>query len=124
MAEYEAEPVNPHVTVKVQIIHPETPSATYTNYIEVSHTEYEFALSCAKLPAKLRPQQLLDAQAGEPLLLEPLVQIEVPALLIKGLIRAMTLQVQQYEDRYGPITDRTQETGGNETHDEIKRSGK
>lgn len=123
-SEYEAEPLKPRVTAKVQILQPETPSATYTNYIEVSHSEYEFALSCAKLPAKLRPQQLLDVQAGEPLLLEPLLQIEVPTRLIKGFIRALKIQVDLYEKRYGPIYDSAQEKGGSQPDDEDKKNGK
>ncbi len=100
--QYEAEPTKPHVTTKVQIVQPESPSAYYSNFIEVSHTEYEFALSFAKLPPKLRPQQLLDVKAGEPLLLEPMLQIEVPTRLINGLIKALMIQVENMNNATVP----------------------
>lgn len=118
--QYEAEPAKPHVTTKVQIIQPETPSTYYSNFIEVSHTEYEFALSFAKLPTKLRPQQLLDVKSGEPLLLEPLLQVEVPTRLIPGLVRALMLQVEIYEKRYGAIPGSGQKNGGQSTNGKTK----
>ena len=118
--QYEAAPAKPHVTTKIEMVQPETASAYYSNYIEVTHSEYEFALSFAKLPTKLRPQQLLDVTAGEPLLIEPLLQIEVPTRLIKGLIRALTVQVELYEKRYGAIPGTGEEKGGLKTHGKSK----
>ena len=118
--QYEAVPQKPHVTTKIQMVQPETPSPYYSNYIEVTHSEYEFALSFAKLPTKLRPQQLLDVKAGQPLQVEPLLQIEIPTRLIKGLIRALTVQVEIYEKRYGPIPATGEEKGGKKTHGKTK----
>ncbi|MEQ1794295.1 MAG: DUF3467 domain-containing protein [Nitrospira sp.] len=120
LKQYEAAQAKAHVTTKVQIVQPETPSPYYSNFIEVSHTEYEFALSFAKLPPKLRPQQVLDVKAGAPLLLEPMLQIEVPTRLINGLIKALTHQVEIYEKRYGVIPGTSQEKGGQEPHEKTK----
>ncbi len=110
--QYEAVPEKPHVTTKVQIVQPDSPSPYYSNFIEVTHSEYEFALSFAKLPSKLRPQQLLDIQGGEPLLLEPLLQIEIPTRLARGLVKALTIQIEAYEQRYGAIPGTSEEERG------------
>jgi hypothetical protein len=118
--QYEAAPAKPHVTTKIEMVQPETASAYYSNYIEVTHSEYEFALSFAKLPTKLRPQQLLDVKAGQPLLIEPLLQVEVPTRLIKGLIRALTLQVEIYEKRYSAIPGTVEKMGGQKAHGKAK----
>lgn len=98
-------PVKPLVNTKVQVVHPESLTAFYSNYVEVAHSEYEFSLSFSKLPSKLRPQQLLDVQAGQPLILEPQLLIDVPTRLVKGLIRALEAQVSKYETRFGELPD-------------------
>lgn len=112
--QFEPVPVKEIVTTKVQVIHPETLTAFYSNYVEVAHSEYEFSLSFSKLPSKLRPQQLLDVQAGQPLVLEPQLLIDIPTRLVKGLIRALEAQVSRYETRYGELPDpKAQQGDGN-----------
>ena len=109
---FEPVPVKTVLNTKVQVVHPESLTAYYSNYVEVAHSEYEFSLSFSKLPSKLRPQQLLDVQAGQPLVLEPQLLIDVPTRLVKGLIRALELQVEKYEARFGELPDQTTKQGG------------
>lgn len=109
---FESKPLMPHVNVKIQVVHSETVSSIYANYVEVAHSEYEFSLSMCKLPTKLRPQQLLDVQAGQPLIIEPTVVVEIPTGLVKGLIQALETQVDHYEKKYGQLPDSEKKKGG------------
>jgi hypothetical protein len=94
-----------NVPVKVQVVQGDSTPTYYSNFVEVSHTEYEFALSFVKLPTKLRPQQLADVKSGQSLLLEPFLQVEVPSRLVRGIIKALETQVEKYEQRHGKILD-------------------
>jgi hypothetical protein len=120
--EFESAPPKPHVNAKIQVVHPETASPIYANYIEVAHSEYEFSLSMCKLPTKLRPQQLLDVQAGQPLIIEPTVVVEIPTRLVKGFIRALETQVDTYEKRYGQLPDPQKKKGGQENGKSVKKT--
>jgi hypothetical protein len=120
-APFESPPLKPHVNVKIQVVHPETVSPIYANYVEVAHSEYEFSLSMCKLPTKLRPQQLLDVQAGQPLIIEPTVVVELPTRLVKGLIQALETQVDHYEKKYGQLPDSEKKKGGQNDGKSVKK---
>lgn len=74
----------------------------YANYAEVACVPHDFAIMFARMPAKLPPEKMDEAKAGN-VTLTCDVQIILPITLIDGLIRALTTQKAVYEQRYGAI---------------------
>ena len=60
-------------------------------------------INFAKVPAILKPQQIKEIRQGNPLSIEPIMQIEIPPKLLPGFIDALTSQKEKYEKRLGPI---------------------
>jgi uncharacterized protein DUF3467 len=89
---------------------PETPFY-YSNYMSVTHTEYEFTLNVGRIPANLTTEQIEAVKKGQPVSLEPILQLLVPPSVIKGLISALTDQVKTYEERFGKISRDVKENG-------------
>ncbi len=85
------------VAVRVAIDVPDGTPAHYANYIEISHTKWDFALIAARLPAKHSAAKIVDMQATGILPLHADVTINFPPTLIAGLIRALTVQKEAYE---------------------------
>ena len=75
----------------------------YANYMDVAHGQYEFALSVARIPVKLKPEAIEAARAAGVLSLEPIVQIIFPPSLVPGLIRALDVQKAKYEAVFGKM---------------------
>src|SRR5271157_3345735 len=74
----------------------------YANHAEIASKPHEFALLFARMPAKLPPEKLEEADGGT-LTLTSDVQILIPATLIPGLIRALNTHKTVHEQRYGTI---------------------
>jgi hypothetical protein len=74
----------------------DTPSY-YVNFIAVSHTAYDFTLSATRIPSPLTAEQVELAKNGEPIPLEPILQLVVPPLLVDGLIKALIDQKTRHE---------------------------
>ncbi len=74
----------------------------YVNYIEVSHTPYEFALTATRIPASPSEAQQDERVPGfaEP---RAVCQLLIPAAVMPGLIRALQEQVRQYEMNVGRL---------------------
>jgi hypothetical protein len=75
----------------------------YVNYAEVSHSANEFGLAFVHVPAKLPTSKLNAARETGNLVLEPLVQLVIPAAIVPGLISALTSQRASYEEKFGKI---------------------
>jgi hypothetical protein len=75
----------------------EAANTYYANHIEVASTAHDFSLICARLPAKLNAEQLEQAKTENTIVVEPEIQIIIPATLIDGVINALTLQKAVYE---------------------------
>jgi hypothetical protein len=75
--------------------HPDTPSY-YVNFIGVSHTLYDFTLSAVKIPNPFTDEQIELAKSGQHIPVEPLVHLVIPALLVDGLMRALTDQKEKH----------------------------
>lgn len=75
---------------------PDTPSY-YVNYVAVSHTAYDFTLSVGKIPTPPSAEQLEIAKKGEPIPVEPILQLIIPPLLIDGIIKALEDQKAKHE---------------------------
>ena len=73
----------------------------YVNYMTVSHTPYDFNINVTRIPSSLTPEQIEVARKGQPVPVEATLQLVVPPPVVKGLIRALTDQVQKYEKKFG-----------------------
>lgn len=83
----------------------------YVNHIEVGMTRHDIAMTVARLPAKLPPETLKVLQETMVLHVEPILQLIIPPTLLPGLIRAPTVQREQFEGIFGPIADEPPATG-------------
>ena len=89
------------IEVKIHAdVKPDTPFY-YVNYISVSHSPYDFSLSVLRLPSPLTPEQLAFARKGQPVPVEPVLQLVIPPPVIKALINALSEQYRKYEDELG-----------------------
>jgi len=64
----------------------------YSNFVFVSHTPYDLTLSFGKVPSPPTAEHIAAAKAGEPIILEAILQITMPPLLLDGLINALNEQ--------------------------------
>jgi hypothetical protein len=91
--------------LKINIIpdpKPDTPSY-YINYATVSHSEYDFMVSVLRIPTQLTPEQTELVRKGSAVPMEPILQPIVPPKLVDGLIKALSIQKEKYEQEHGPI---------------------
>jgi hypothetical protein len=70
----------------------------YVNYIGIAHTPYDFTLAVARIPAQLSSEQLEHARRGEPIPVDPILQLVVPPLVVDGLITALTAQREAFRE--------------------------
>ncbi len=77
---------------------PDTPFY-YVNYMAVSHSDFDFTISVTRISTSFTPEQLECAQKGEPVPFEATLQLVVPPMVITGLIKALTEQLQKYEEK-------------------------
>lgn len=102
-----------HNSLSIKILpdpKPDTP-AYYINYAAVSHSQYDFLLSVLRTPAQLTHEQTELAKKGSAVLVEPILQLNIPPRLIDGLIKALNIQKEKYEQEHGPIRHEKQPTG-------------
>jgi len=102
-AEAAAQPEQLTATAALQMS--DSTAVFYVNNVEVGHTAYDFSLTCAKIPAKFSQMELDRIRATSQVELEAVVQIVVPVSLVPGLIRALTVQKEVFEQAYGQIYD-------------------
>lgn len=77
----------------------------YVNYAEVTHSAHDFALLLGRTPAKPDAMQIEELQETGDIRTEAMLQILLPTTILPGLMRALTLQREHYEARFGPIRD-------------------
>ena len=95
-------PENQKVTIPAIKLEPiENAAVFYANHIEVANTPQDFSLICARLPGKLSAAKIAEIKELGALVIEPEVQIVIPARLVPGLIRALTAQKELYEKTFG-----------------------
>ena len=76
---------------------PEGTPAYYANFIEISHTKWDFSLIASRFPAKFGGAKLAEARATGILPVYAEVTINFPPTLMVGLIRALTTQKESFE---------------------------
>lgn len=79
---------------------PETP-IYYVNYAEIGFTAHEFSLTAVRAPTKLSPAVLEMVRAEGTLTLDADIQLVIPPTMIPGLIRALSISKDQYEQSTG-----------------------
>jgi len=57
----------------------------------------------ARVPAKQSKLATAEMRQTGELLIEPDVQVLLPPTVVPGLIKALTLQLEKYEERFGPV---------------------
>ena len=62
-------------------------------------------MTVLRIPSQLTAEQTELARAEKPVPVEPLLQLVLPPRLIGGLIRALTVQKQKYEETFGQIRE-------------------
>jgi hypothetical protein len=77
----------------------------YINHLEVSQTQHEFTLSVGKVPSRfaLDKQQAI-AESGV-LEVEAILQLLIPPTLAPGIIKALQIQLAQFEKMHGKVRD-------------------
>ncbi|MGO8816803.1 MAG: DUF3467 domain-containing protein [Terriglobia bacterium] len=99
----ESKTVPPTLNVTVRLeAKAETPFY-YVNYVSVGHSAYDFIIGATRIPFPLPPEQQELAVKGQPVTLEPMLQLVVPPAVAKGLMKAISDQVGKYEQLFGEI---------------------
>jgi hypothetical protein len=114
-----AAPMPGAIAVRIAVDVPDGTPAYYANFIEISHTKWDFSLIATKLPAKHGPAKLAEMQATGILALPADVTINFPPTLMAGLIRALTTQKEAYEKE---TKTELKETGDEPVGQRTKRS--
>lgn len=73
----------------------------YANYAEVGRNAYDIGLAFARLPVKLSRAKTAEVQQSGELVVEPFLQIMLPPAVAKGLINALRVQLDSYEQQFG-----------------------
>lgn len=93
------------VSVKVSFsVSDETP-IYYINHAEISHTPQEFGMLVGRIPTRLTAAQLEEIKQSGTLTLEPEIQLLFPTTLIVGLAKALQIQQEKYEKKFGKIPE-------------------
>ena len=107
-------PIGQSVNVNIKLeAKPDTPFY-YVNCISVGHSAFDFTLGAARVPIPLSSEQTESAKRGEPIILEPTLQLVAAPWVIKSLIATLTDQLNKYEEQFGKITIQMPKTEKNE----------
>lgn len=85
------------LSVKTSVELTEETPVYYINYAEIAHTPYDFSLIGGMLPGRPSTEDIDEARKTGKLIIESNIVIVFPAGMISGLIRALTVQKEQYE---------------------------
>ena len=75
----------------------------YVSHAEVSHTQHDIGLAFGLMPTRLSPADRETAMTTGELHIETMVQILIPPTLLPGLINALSIQKEKYEEMFGKI---------------------
>ena len=88
------------VSLQVRLLHAADTPYYYVNYLEVGHSVYEFALTAARVPARLDDDAKARIVKEGKIDVEPVLQLLVPAKVIPQLIQALSTQYASYEQNF------------------------
>lgn len=75
----------------------------YANHVEIGHTRHEFTFLAGRVPGKISADRFKLAQQLGTLQLEPDVTILLAPTVIPGLIRALQVQLEKWEGKFGVV---------------------
>jgi hypothetical protein len=93
------------MAVPVQVEVSDVTPFYYINSAEVGHTLHEFSISAVRLPVKLSQDAMTEAVANRSITLPADVQLLLPPSMVRDLIRALSTQLEAYEERFGKIPE-------------------
>ena len=99
--------------LKVVVDPTEDTSAHYINHAEIHHSLNEFGMFVARVPPRLSAAKLEQAKQSGTVIVEPLLHLLFPPTMVPGLIRALTLQREAYETRFGRIKEKPEDGAKN-----------
>lgn len=84
---------------------PSTPDH-YVNYAEIGHSQHDFVLTAARIPAKFPAAIQAEFIKSGALSVDAEVQLTFPPTLIRPLIQALELQLKSFEQTVSqlPVT--------------------
>ena len=109
----------PREGIQILKIHLEPRQETpfyYVNYMSIASSSNEFVIGAVRVPFPLTADQMEQLQKDGQLIVEPTVQLVVPPAVAKGLIKALTEQVEKYEAQFGKILSEVQQDGEGKLH--------
>ena len=84
---------------------PDTPFY-YVNYMAVSHGQFDFTIGAVRIPPTFTQEQLGSIQKGQPVLIEPTLQLVIPPAVARGLVHALEDQIQKYDNLQKVINEK------------------
>jgi hypothetical protein len=72
----------------------------YVNFVEVGNSPQDFTLTCGRMPGKFTSAKIEEIKTIGAVVIEPEVQIIIPPAVVPGLIRALSVQKESYEETY------------------------
>lgn len=87
--------------IKGSLIITDDTMAYYINFAEVGCSPNEFSIAAARIPTTLTPDKFEAAKKAGSLVFNADVQLIIPPTVIPGLIRALTMQKDNYEKVIG-----------------------
>lgn len=102
MAKQKEKPSKELKSVQVQLIPSLNPKLgrVYSNFIEVSHSPWDFTLRFCDAPSGGDIPRLTKGSKGGQIEIPSIVEIVIPVVLMPGLIRALTDQNEKYVKAY------------------------
>jgi hypothetical protein len=75
----------------------------YVNFLNVTHSAYDFTISVTKFPSEFSDEQKASLKNKEGITLDASLQIVITPALVRGLIKALTMQAEKFEARFGEL---------------------
>lgn len=93
------------LTVRLAMDVTEDTPVYYVNYAEVNFHANEFTVSAVRVPPRPSAARMEEAAETGRLRIECSVQLVLPVGVVPGLIRALSVQKENYENQWGLIKD-------------------
>lgn len=90
------------LTLKVRLEPDDSVPEYYVNFVDVSHGPFDIGLLLGRLPTKLSAEEMENAQTSGQLVRRPVAEVIMTPDVARGLIKALSEQVQKYEKSFGP----------------------
>ena len=86
------------IAVRIAIEDDNSFEPVYANFAEVARSQYEIEIRFIRTPAKLSSEQMMIAQSGEPVVVQPLAKVLIPMAVAESLAEAILKQVADFKE--------------------------